>query len=94
MLPLLIMRRLQERGHTPIVLLGAATGMIGDPSGKSEERNLLSTEIVEKNLKGIEQQIGRFLSDSGENAYRIVRNDSWLKRALLSRLSSRCGKTL
>ncbi len=78
MLPLLLMRRLQEKGHKPIVLLGSATGMIGDPSGKSEERVLLTNEQLELNAQGIESQIKLFLSSEGENAYQIVRNDQWL----------------
>ncbi len=78
MLPLLLMKRLQEKGHRPIVLLGSATGMIGDPSGKSEERVLLADEQLEKNARGIEAQIKLFLSSEGINAYTIVRNDSWL----------------
>lgn len=78
MLPLLMMRRLQRAGHTPIVLLGAATGMIGDPSGKSEERVLLDSETVAKNLAGMKAQISLFLESSGKNAFRIVQNDEWL----------------
>ena len=78
MLPLLLMRRLQQAGHTPIVLLGAATGIIGDPSGKSEERKLLDADQVHHNAKGIEEQVRLFLSSEGPNAFRVVRNDTWL----------------
>lgn len=78
MLPLLLMKQLQEKGHRPIVLLGSATGMIGDPSGKSEERVLLADEQLEENARGIEAQIKLFLSSEGENAYEIVRNHTWL----------------
>ncbi|MCL4153263.1 UNVERIFIED_CONTAM: hypothetical protein GTU68_038579 [Idotea baltica] len=78
MLPLILMRRLQNAGHTPIALLGTATGMIGDPSGKSAERVLLTQEVIDKNAKGIEKQIKLFLSDKGPNAFTMVRNDSWL----------------
>ena len=78
MLPLLLMRRLQNAGHTPIALLGTATGMIGDPSGKSEERKLLTQEIIDQNARGIEKQIGIFLSSNGDNAFQMVKNDSWL----------------
>ncbi len=78
MLPLLLMRRLQRAGHTPVALVGSATGMIGDPSGKSEERNLLDQETIEKNVKGIAAQIDLFLKSEGNNAYKLVRNDTWL----------------
>jgi len=79
MLPLLVMRRLQRAGHTPIVILGTATGMIGDPSGKSAERKLLTEEEIEQNARGIEAQIKLFLAQSGDNAVIIERNDSWTK---------------
>lgn len=78
MLPLVMMRRLQRAGHTPIVVLGGATGMIGDPSGKSEERNLLDAKTIEENLAGIQPQISLFLDAKGKNAFSIVRNNEWL----------------
>src|SRR6201991_3472422 len=53
LLPLLMLRRFQKAGHRPIALVGGATGMIGDPSGKSEERNLLSKEILQRNVNGM-----------------------------------------
>ncbi|HEY2893601.1 MAG TPA: tyrosine--tRNA ligase, partial [Pirellulales bacterium] len=53
LMPLMILRRFQRAGHRPIALVGGATGMIGDPSGKSEERNLLSVETLRANLTGI-----------------------------------------
>ena len=79
MLPLVMMARLQRAGHKPIALLGSATGMIGDPSGKSEERKLITEEEVRHNLEGIEKQVKLFLSAKGDNAFSIVRNDEWLK---------------
>lgn len=78
MLPLVLMRRLQAAGHRPIVILGSATGMIGDPSGKSEERKLLDEETLAANIAGIEKQIRLFLSDQGPNAFVILKNHSWL----------------
>ncbi len=78
MLPLIMMKRLQDQGHKPISLIGSATGMIGDPSGKSKERNLLSKEVLEKNVKCIEQQIKIFLKPEGENKFEIVYNHDWL----------------
>ncbi len=79
MLPLCIMRRLQQAGHTPIVVLGSATGMIGDPSGKSEERKLLNEDDIARNATGIERQIATFLSSTGPNACKLVKNHEWLR---------------
>src|ERR1700691_5935565 len=58
---LLILRRFQQAGHRPIAVAGGATGMIGDPSGKSTERNLLSSDALEANIAGIQGQLGRLL---------------------------------
>ncbi len=71
--------RLQRFGHTPIALVGGGTGMIGDPSGKSQERNLLSAEQVDVNVAGVEAQLEHFLDFSAApNAARIVNNADWL----------------
>ena len=71
--------RLQRYGHTPIAIVGGGTGMIGDPSGKSQERNLLSSEQVDENVVGIRAQLERFLDFSAApNAARIVNNADWL----------------
>jgi tyrosyl-tRNA synthetase len=71
--------RLQRFGHTPIALVGGGTGMIGDPSGKSQERVLLSVEQVNQNVLGIRAQLERFLDFSAApNAARIVNNADWL----------------
>ena len=64
MMQLMMLRRFQRAGHLPIALVGGATGMIGDPSGKSEERNLLSAEQLDANVAGITQQMRRFLTNS------------------------------
>src|SRR5438034_8208973 len=65
--------RLQRFGHTPIAIVGGGTGMIGDPSGKSQERLLLSREQIEENVAGIRAQLERFLDfNARENAARIV----------------------
>jgi tyrosyl-tRNA synthetase len=71
--------RLQKFGHTPIAIVGGGTGMIGDPSGKSQERNLLSSEQVDANVSGIRVQLERFL-DFGDapNAAKIINNADWL----------------
>ena len=57
LLPFLTLRRFQEHGHRPVVLIGGGTGMIGDPSGKSEERKLLNEEQIEQNVQGIAEQM-------------------------------------
>ena len=71
---------LQRSGHKPLALVGGATGMVGDPSGKSKERNLLSTDILEHNLKCVQKQLARFLDfDCGENSAEIINNFDWFK---------------
>jgi tyrosyl-tRNA synthetase len=77
LMPLLALRRFQKAGHAPIALLGGATGMIGDPSGKSKERNLLSMEQLQHNQQGIDRQIRSILDDSGTHAARVVNNLDW-----------------
>ena len=74
----LMLRRFQLNGHNPIALAGGATGMIGDPSGKSAERNLLSREQLDQNLASIKGQLSRILDfDSKVNPARMVDNASW-----------------
>lgn len=80
LLPLLTLRRFQRAGHRPIALVGGATGMIGDPSGKSEERNLLSLEALQANVAGLQQQMSRFLDfDRGPQAALLVNNFDWMR---------------
>ncbi len=74
----LVLRHFQLAGHKPIALVGGATGMIGDPSGKSAERNLLSQEQIEKNLEGIRRDLSQYLDFSGDNAAVILNNADWL----------------
>ena len=78
---IMLLKRFQLAGHKPIALVGGATGMIGDPSGKSQERNLLNEEILNKNLQGIKNQLSKFLDfESGEpNAAVMVNNYDWMK---------------
>jgi len=79
LLPLLALRRYQRAGHRPIALVGGATGMIGDPSGKSAERNLLSVDELHANIAGIESQIRQFLDfDSPTCGARLVNNYEWM----------------
>ncbi len=70
----------QECGHKPIALIGGATGMVGDPSGKSQERNLLSEDILQHNLESQKKQLEKFLNfDCGANSAEIVNNYDWFK---------------
>ncbi len=77
LLPLLTLRRFQQAGHRPIAVVGGATGMIGDPSGKSQERNLLGEAQLQKNLAGIQKIIERFLDFTGPAAAKVVNNADW-----------------
>jgi len=75
---IMLMVHFQRAGHTPLALVGGATGVVGDPSGKSAERNLLSTDDVEHNLGKIKLQLAKFLDfDCGENSAEIVNNHDW-----------------
>ncbi|MBD3748216.1 MAG: tyrosine--tRNA ligase [Sphingobacteriales bacterium] len=80
LLQIMTLMRFQKAGHKPFALVGGATGMVGDPSGKSQERNLLSEDILNHNLKGIQAQLERFLDfDCGANSAEIVNNYDWFK---------------
>ena len=80
LLPIMALARLQRFGHTPIALVGGGTGMIGDPSGKSQERTLLSIEEIDANARGIRSQLERFLDfNQTPNAARMVNNADWLR---------------
>jgi tyrosyl-tRNA synthetase len=78
---IMLLKRFQLAGHKPIALVGGATGMIGDPSGKSQERNLLDEEALEKNLNGIKKQLSKFLDfeTTAPNAAEMVNNYDWMK---------------
>ena len=81
LLPMTALSRLQRFGHTPIAIAGGGTGMIGDPSGKTQERSLLSLEEIDRNLEGIKPQLARFLDfDAMANPARIVNNADWLAK--------------
>ncbi|MCX5797607.1 MAG: tyrosine--tRNA ligase [Elusimicrobia bacterium] len=68
---------LQRAGHTPVILMGGATGMIGDPSGKTEERRLQTLETIRENMDGVRGQLRRFFSFAGPNAAVMVNNLDW-----------------
>ena len=75
---ILALAHFQRAGHKPIALVGGATGLIGDPSGKKDERKLQTRETVEENVAGIKKVLARFLSFEGENAAMIVNNHDWM----------------
>ncbi len=78
---IMLLKRFQMAGHKPVALVGGATGMIGDPSGKSQERNLLNEEILDKNLNGIKNQLSKFLDfdSDARNTALMVNNYDWMK---------------
>ena len=81
LLPLMVLRRFQRAGHQPIALVGGATGMIGDPSGKSEERNLMNLEVLRANVEGLQKQISQFLDfGDGPTGAKLVNNFDWMQR--------------
>lgn len=81
LVPILLLVHLQRAGHKPFALVGGATGMVGDPSGKSEERNLLSEDVLLHNQEGVRKQLARFLDFSAgkPNAAEMVNNYDWFK---------------
>jgi len=81
LVPILLLVHLQKAGHKPIALVGGATGMVGDPSGKNEERNLLSEEILQHNLRGVRAQLEKFLNfdPSKPNAAEMANNYDWFR---------------
>lgn len=80
LVPIILLVHFQKAGHKPFALVGGATGMVGDPTGKSEERNLLSEEVLRHNQAGIQKQLEQFLDfDCGESSAEIVNNYDWFK---------------
>ncbi len=79
LVPVMGLAHLQRAGHRPIALVGGGTGMIGDPSGKAAERQLVSVEEIEKNSRALEKQLRRFLDFEGKNAARMRDNAEWLR---------------
>ena len=79
--PIMLLKRFQMAGHKPVALVGGATGMIGDPSMKSQERNLLDEETLQRNLAGIRKQLSKFLDfdSDAENKAVMVNNYDWMK---------------
>ncbi|WP_275315017.1 tyrosine--tRNA ligase [Tenacibaculum bernardetii] len=81
LVPIILLVHLEKAGHKPVALVGGATGMIGDPSGKSDERNLLNEEALAKNVDGIKRTLARFLNFESDktNAPLLVNNYDWMK---------------
>ena len=81
LVPVILLKHFQNFGHKPIALVGGATGMIGDPSGKSDERNLLNEEALTKNVNGIKGQLSKFLdfNSGADNSAELVNNYDWMK---------------
>ncbi|HEC2173304.1 TPA: tyrosine--tRNA ligase [Staphylococcus delphini] len=92
LLPYLTLRRFQEAGHRPIVLVGGGTGMIGDPSGKSEERVLQTEAQVDKNVRGIQKQMEQLFDFNVENGPILVNNFDWLSQISLIEFLRDYGK--
>lgn len=92
--PLLTLRRFQQHGHRPILLVGGATGMIGDPSGRTEERQLQTTEQVEQNVQGIKKQMERIFDFNTENGAQMVNNNDWIGGLTLIEFLRDYGKLL
>ena len=80
LIPIMMLKHMQNAGHRPIALVGGATGMVGDPSGKSDERNLLDEETLQKNIAGVRGVLSRFLDfNDSENGAKLVNNYDWMK---------------
>lgn len=77
-IPLMMMSYFQKCGHTPVILIGGGTALIGDPSGKTDMRKMLTKEDIEKNVENIKKQVSKFISFEGENAAIIVNNADWI----------------
>lgn len=94
LVPILLLVHLQKAGHKPIALIGGATGMVGDPSGKSQERNLLDEATLQKNLEGIKKQLQKFLDFESDTvtAAEIVNNFDWFKNLSFLQFIREVGK--
>ena len=93
LLPIMGLARLQRAGHSPIALVGGGTGLVGDPSGKTQERQLLTRDQVEANAEGIRRQLSHFLDfDCPGNAARLINNVEWLDRLRLLSFLRDVGK--
>ena len=97
LVPVMLLVHLQRAGHKPVALVGGATGMVGDPSGKSAERQLLAEDVLNHNLAGQKAQLEKFLDfDCGDNSAEIVNNYDWFKNYINAALKTQnqCRMTL
>ena len=96
LVPVILLTHLKNFGHKPIALIGGATGMIGDPSGKSDERNLLDEATLNHNVSGIKNVLSRFLdfNDTSENAPILVNNYDWMKNYSFIDFAREVGKRI
>ena len=94
LVPIFILMHFQMYGHTPVVLLGGATGMIGDPSGKSDERKLLDKDILDYNFKKLKKQFEKFLDfdSKKENSAILLNNYDWMSKFSIIDFSRNIGK--
>ena len=93
LIPLMALGWLQRLGHRPIALAGGGTGLIGDPSGKSKERNLITLETVRHNVEGVRKQLAHFLDfDCGENSALLLNNYDWLSKMTFLEVLHDVGK--
>lgn len=96
LLPIILLKHFQNSGHSPIALLGGATGRIGDPSGKSDERNLLDEETLQNNIEGIREQLSRFLDfdTNTPNHAKLVDNMDWMRDFTFIDFAREVGKRI
>ncbi len=96
LVPIILLVHLENFGHKPIALVGGATGMIGDPSGKSDERNLLDEATLNHNVEGIKKVLSRFLdfNSSASNAPILVNNYDWMKQLSFINFARDVGKRI
>lgn len=95
MVQIMTLLHFQNCGHQPIALIGGATGMVGDPSGKSAERNLLDEAALQHNIQSQQKQLAKFLNfNSGENAAQLVNNYDWMKNFSFLEFLREVGKHL
>ncbi|MBQ7544070.1 MAG: tyrosine--tRNA ligase [Synergistaceae bacterium] len=93
LIPLMALGWLQRLGHRPIALAGGGTGLIGDPSGKSKERNLITVEAVMHNIEGVKKQLAKFLDfDCGKNSALLLNNYDWLSKMTFLEVLHDVGK--
>ncbi|MCS7027589.1 MAG: tyrosine--tRNA ligase [Bacteroidia bacterium] len=93
LLPIMVLVRFQRAGHKPIVIIGGGTGMIGDPSGKSTERQLLDPNTLEKNVQGLQKQLAQYLDfENGKNKAELLNNVDWLGKMSMIEFLRDVGK--